>query len=166
MVQLKEKHNISDYFYWNLFGLIPLLSACFAIVQYSSKWVFIYIIVFVCHFLILEYRFLCTHCTHYCNDSPTTNCMFLWGIPKFFKKRPRPLNKFDMVMLIIGFSITIFFPLYWLLKSWQLCIVYFLSWIALVMTMKRYECTRCTYFHCPLNNVDELVKKEFIDRNS
>jgi hypothetical protein len=162
---LKERHDLSDYLYWSSFGLIPLLLACFAIAQYSMKWVVIYIIVFAGHFLILEYRFFCTHCPHYCNDSPTTNCMFLWGVPKFFKRRPHPLSKIDIFMLVLGFSITIFFPLYWLLKSWQLCIIYFLSWIVLFMTMKRYECPRCIYLHCPANSVEESIKKEFTNRS-
>lgn len=164
MDTLKEKHNLSDYLYWSLFALIPFLLACFAIAQYSMKWVFVYIMVFAGHFLILEYRFFCTHCPHYCNDSPATNCMFLWGVPKFFNRRPHPLNKIDMFMLILGFSITIFFPLYWLLKSWQLCAIYFLSWIVLFITMKRYECPRCIYFHCPSNSVEESIRKGFMNK--
>ena len=163
MDTLKKKHNLSDYLYWSSFGLIPLLVACFAIAHHSMKWVVVYIIVFAGHFLILEYRFFCTHCPHYCNDSPTTNCMFLWGVPKFFKRRSHPLRNIDIFMLVLGFSITIFFPLYWLLKSWQLCIIYFLSWIVLFITMKRYECPRCIYFHCPANSVEEGRRKEFMN---
>lgn len=56
MDTLKERHNLSDYLYWSLFGLIPFLLACFAIARYSMKWVVIYIIVFAGHFLILEYE--------------------------------------------------------------------------------------------------------------
>ena len=165
MNKLKEKHNLSDYIYWNLFILIPMLLACFTIAQYSSKWVFIYLIVFVGLFVIIEYRFFCTHCPHYCNGSSTTNCIFLWRMPKFFKRRPYPLNKLDLTIVIAGFLIIIFFPLYWLLKSWQLCTVYFLSWIVFVMTMKRYECMRCIYFDCPSNTVEERVKKEYLNMN-
>jgi hypothetical protein len=164
MNTLKEKHTLRDCAYWNLFGLIPLLLASFAIAQYSMKWVFVYIIVFAGHFLLLEYKFFCTHCPHYCNDTPTTNCMFLWFVPKFFKKNPKPLKSVDIVMLILGFSITIFFPIYWLIQSWQLCIVYFLSWVVLALTIKRYECCRCIYFNCPANTVEEDIKKEFINK--
>ena len=161
MIKLKEKHNISDCIYWILFGLIPLLIACFAISRYSIKWTFIYIFVFIGHFLVLEYRFFCSHCPHYCNNSATTNCMFLWLVPKFFKKRPHPLSRFDFIMLMFGFAIMIFSPLYWLLKSLHLCVLYFLSWSVLFVTLRRYECPRCIYFHCPSNSVDENIKKEY-----
>ena len=158
MKKLKEKHTLLDCVYWNLFGLIPLLLAVYAIAQYSIIWVIIYIIVFIGHFLIIEYRFFCTHCPHYCNDSATTNCMFLWFVPKFFKKNPKPLNKFDIAMTVFGFAIAIFFPIYWLMKSWLLCIIYFLAWTVLFLTVKRYECCRCIYLHCPANTVEEGIK--------
>jgi hypothetical protein len=161
MKPLKEKHFILDCFYWNLFGLIPLLSACFAIARTSINWMVIYLVVYAGHFLIIEYRFFCSHCPHYCNSSETTNCMFLWSIPKYFQKRPHALHKYDITMVIFGFVIVIFFPLPWLLKSHQLCILYFLSWAVFAMTLKRYECVRCIYFDCPANSVDENTKEVY-----
>ena len=166
MNTIKEKHTVVDYIYWNVLGLIPLLLACFVIYPYSRAWTIIYLLIFAGHFLILEYRFFCTHCPHYCNETQTTQCMFLWGIPKFFKKRPRALRRFDIAMLMLGLAITVFFPLYWLVKSWQLCTLYFLSWALLIITMRRYECTRCTYFHCPANSVEENVKKEYLKKTA
>ena len=165
MNKLKEKHTLLDCIYWNLFGLIPLLLACFVISKYSIVWTIIYILIFIGHFLILEYRFFCSHCPHYCNDSETTKCMFLWFIPKFFPKRPEPLSKIDITMLILGFIIIIFSPLYWLLKSLQFLILYFLSWIVFAMTIKRYECTRCIYFYCPANSVKKELKEKYINKN-
>jgi hypothetical protein len=91
--------------------------------------------------------------------------MFLWFIPKFFPKRPKPLSKIDITMLILGFIITIFFPLYWLFKSFQSLILYFLSWVVFAMTIKRYECTRCIYFYCPANSVEKELKEKYINKN-
>lgn len=162
MNQLKEKHTPLDFIYWNLFALIPLLLACFSISKYSKIWTIIYILLFLGHFLILEYKFFCSHCPHYCNDAKTTKCMFLWFIPKFFNKKPEPLRKIDIAMLSLGFAIIIFFPLYWLLKSLQVLVLYFLSWVVFVMTIKRYECNRCIYFNCPANSVEDDLKKRII----
>lgn len=160
-MDLKEKHTLSDCLYWNLFSLIPLFSACFAISRYSIVWTIIYLLIFVGVFLIIEYRFFCSHCPHYCNDSETTECMFLRFIPKYFPKKPGPLNQFDIVMLILGFIIILFFPLYWLLKSPPYLLLYFLSWTVFALTLKRYECTRCIYFHCPANSVDKSIIEEY-----
>ena len=160
---VKERHSLFDFLYWNVFALIPLLSACFAIVRHSTTWLIVYIIIFVIQFVIFEYRFFFTHCPHYCSDSKNIQCMLLWGIPKFFKKRPYALSTLDIAMLIAGFLIVIFFPLYWLIKSWQLCIVYFLSWYLLAMTLKRYECVRCIYFDCPANSVTESGKNTYLN---
>jgi hypothetical protein len=159
MTELKEKHSLQDCIYWNLFALIPLLLACFAISKYSIAWTILYILLFMGHFLILQYRFFCSHCPHYCNDSKTTKCMFIWGVPKYFAKRPGPLSKFEISMLILGFFVVIFFPIFWMLKSSQFFILYFLTWIIFAMTLKRYECTRCIYFNCPANSVGDKLKE-------
>lgn len=155
MNRLKEKHTFLDLLYWNLFALIPLLLAFFSISKYSKIWTIIYILIVLFHFLILEYKFFCSHCPHYCNDSKSTKCMFLWFIPKYFRKNPGPLSMIDKTILALSFAVLIFFPLYWLLKSLQFLVLYFLSWVVFVMTLKRYECNRCIYFNCPANSVEE-----------
>lgn len=158
--RLKEKHNLRDCLYWNLFALIPIFTALVAIAQQSWVWTIIYIAVFLSQFLIIEYKFFCSHCPHYCNESETTNCMFLRAVPKYFKKNPGPLTLFDKMMTVLGLVIIILFPVYWLVQSPVFLIIYILSWTLLILTMNRYECSRCIYFNCPANsNVKEIERR-------
>ncbi len=152
-IELKKKHALSDCMYWNLFALVPLLVACVAVAMESIFWMIVYIIVIVFDFIIIEYRHFCSHCPHYINSQGTTKCMLLWGIPKFYEPKPGPLSNFEKFMMVLGCAVMGLFPLYWLLLRPYLLLIYLISWITLILTMKRYECCRCIYFHCPMNSV-------------
>lgn len=155
--QLKMQHQFTDYLYWNLFIAVPIITACIAILKNSIVWFVFYII--VCIFLVtLVYRFYCTHCPHYIRGVNTTKCMFFWGIPKYFKARPGPLNLFEKAIAFIAPTILILFPLYWLILQPDLLIIYVLSLAVLGATIRRYECGRCIYFDCPVNLVSEETK--------
>lgn len=155
---IKEDFTIKDCLFNGIIGFNIMFTACIAIARYSIKWMFMYFAVLMIH-LIIEYCFFCTHCPVYCNESSTIKCSHYWGVPKFLKKRDKPLSKFDLTMVIIGFFIIIFFPLYWLLKSLPLLIIYIFSLTASFSTVRKYECVTCPNFNCPGNRVDEAIKK-------
>lgn len=106
---------------------------------------------FFSHFLIIEYKFFCSHCPHYINSDSVTKCMFLLGIPKIFSPKPGPFSSFEKVMTLIGFAIMFGFPLYWLIKIQLMFFLYCLSGGIFIMTMYKYECVYYIYFHCPAN---------------
>ena len=160
--RLKTRYEFLDYIYWNLFAAIPFIIAFIAIFKSSIIWAVVYILVFLALFLIVEYRFFCSHCPHYCQNAHTTKCLFIWGVPKYFKARPFPLTILDKSMMILGFLIIILFPVYWLFSQPLLLIIYLLSWTVFGFTLKRYECNRCIYFHCPANSVPKNLKDQFI----
>ena len=159
--RLKTRYKFSDFIYWNLFAAIPFITAFIAILKSSLIWAMIYILVFLTQFLIVEYRFFCTHCPHYCQDGYTTKCLFIWGVPKYFKARQYPLTIFDKFMIILGFLIIILFPIYWLFSQPLLLVIYLLSWTVFGLTLKRYECNRCIYFHCPANSVPKDLRDQY-----
>ena len=159
--RLKTRYKFSDYIYWNLFAAIPFIIAFITILNSSLIWAGVYILVFLAQFLIVEYRFFCSHCPHYCQNEYTTKCLFLWGIPKYFKARPYPLTIFDKSMMILGFLIIILFPIYWLITQPLLLVIYLLAWAVLGLTLKRYECNRCIYFHCPANSVPKALRDQY-----
>lgn len=165
MIQLKETHTFKDFLYWNLFALIPLSLAVAAIGSDSWAWVVVYVLIYAGHFLILEYRYFCTHCPHYCNGTSSTRCMFLWGVPKFYKKKPGPLTGKELALMGIGFTLAIFFPVFWLAGALHLAFPYFLSWLVLLMTVNRYECGRCIFFDCPANAVPAQDREAFLNRS-
>ena len=156
--QLKRKHRFGDYVYWHLFFLIHVVAGFVAIVKHSPGWAITYVIAGIC-LVALIYRFQCTHCPHYTADTKRTKCMFLWGVPKFFRARPGPLNFFEKAVPVVAGAIWVFFPLYWLFLEPTLFILYWLSVIVLFLTLYRYECSRCIYFHCSMNRVSEEVQR-------
>lgn len=152
--QLKRRHEFLDYLYWNLLLSVPVITACIAILRNSILWFIFYAI--ACSALITSiYRFFCTHCPHYIRGHRTTKCMFLWGIPKFFKSRPEPLNLFEKTVSIMAPFVMIVLPLYWLIFQLDLLVIYLLSLGVLFSTIRRNECGRCIHFNCPVNCVPE-----------
>ena len=158
---LKTRYEFSDYIYWNLFAAIPFITAFIAILTSKLIWAMVYILVFLAQFLIVEYRFFCSHCPRYSQDEYTTKCLFLWGIPKYFKARPYPLTIFDKSMITIGFLIIILFPIYWLFTQPLLLVIYLLAWAVFGLTLKRYECNQCIYFHYPANSVAKDLRDQY-----
>jgi len=159
--QLKTQHKFFDYLYWNLVVSVPIITACIAILKNSIVLLILYIIVCIC-LMIVVYRFFCAHCPHYTQSANTTKtkCMFFWGMPKVFKPRPGPLNFFEKAVSLIAALIMILLPLYWLILQPGLLVVYFLSLAVFGATIRRNECGRCIYFHCPANCVPEDVKSQ------
>ncbi|MFW6052795.1 MAG: hypothetical protein ACOC8I_02680 [Desulfosalsimonas sp.] len=152
---LKKTYTFADYISWTLLTLIPVLTAIYGISRASLLWTLIYLIVMAICFAGIIYRFFCTHCPHYKNTGQSTKCIFLWKVPAYFAPRPGPLNFFDKFMVSAGFIIAVAFPVYWLLASPLLLIIYALSWAVLFIFLYRYECIRCIHKDCPMNRVTE-----------
>lgn len=157
--QLKREHRFGDYIYWHLFFLIHVVAGFVAIVKHSPGWAITYVVLGI-SLVIFVYRFHCTHCPHYTMPAKRTRCMFLWGVPKFFRERVGPMNLFEKAVPFIAGMIWVFFPLYWLLLEPTLFILYWLSVVVLFLTVRRTECNRCTYFDCSMNRVPEDVRRQ------
>ncbi len=152
--KLKKKHEFADHLYWNLVLSVPVITACMAILKDSVLWFIFYAL--ACLSLVISiYRVFCSHCPHYIQGHRTTKCMFLWGIPKFFKSRPEPLNLFEKAVSIMAPTVMILLPVYWLAFQLDLLVIYSLSLGVLFSTIRRNECGRCIHFHCPVNCVPE-----------
>jgi hypothetical protein len=154
---LKRQHRFVDFLYWNMLVALPIITACIGIFKVSPAGMFIYII--ICILLVaVIYRFYCTHCPHYVQGVKTTRCMFFWRMPKFFDARPAPLSLFEKTVSFAAPAIIMLIPLYWLISQPGLLVIYVLSVAVLLTTARRYECSRCVYFNCPVNRVPEDIK--------
>ena len=154
---LKRQHGFVDFLYWNMVVALPIVTACIGIFKDSFPWMVFYLI--ICIFLVaVIYRFYCTHCPHYVEGGKTTKCMFFWGMPKFFDARPGPLNLFEKTVSFAAPVVLVLIPLYWLILQPGLLAIYVLSVAVLVTTIRKNECSRCIYFHCPANCVPEDIK--------
>ena len=158
-IQLKKQHKFHDYLYWNIVASVPIITACMAMFKVSIVLLGFYIALFV-FMMIIIYRFFCSHCPHYINSEKVVRCMFLWGIGKFFKARPSPLNLFEKTISIIAPLIIILFPVYWMRFYPGLLVIYLLSLAVFGMTIRRNECVRCIYSDCPANSVTEVSNNQ------
>ena len=110
--------------------------------------------------IIIVYRFFCSQYPHYINSEKVVKCMFFWGIAKYFKARPDPLNLFEKGISLLAPLILVIFPIYWMRLYPDLLVIYLLSLTVLGMTIRRNECKRCIYFECPANSVTEGTKNK------
>jgi hypothetical protein len=154
---LKSRYGFSDFLFYICLLSVPLVTAIFAIVKNSLGWAIVFIGIGAGSAATIL-RFYCTRCPHYARDEKLLKCIFFWGIPKFFNKRPGKLVVSDKVIAFSTAIVLMLFPLYWLLMTPGLLIVYVLSLIGFGAAIYRNECNRCIYFECPANRVPEAIK--------
>ena len=157
--QLKTRHQFGDYLYWTLFFAIHIVAGGVAIWRHSIVWLICYVVVGV-SLLLLLYKYYCSHCPHYIQSNKSTKCMFFWGVPKIFEERPGPLSFHEKAISIIAPVVWVLFPLYWLILEPGLLVIYLLSLVVFGLSVRRNECTRCVYVHCPVNCVPENVRSQ------
>lgn len=151
---LRQRYSFKDFLYFSSVGAIPFVTACYAVLNRSVPWFFFYLFLSLAAFLLL-YRYFCSHCPHYTREGKTTRCIFLWGMPKIFRRRPEPLRFRDKTVTVFAGLVLCLFPLYWLLQQPGLLIIFFLSLATFSATIYRNECRQCIYFGCPMNRVPE-----------
>jgi len=140
--------------------LAPIIVASASAVRASLSWLVVYVLTVLVMQIIID-RFLCTHCPHYCRDEPRLHCLSLWNTRKMFTARAGSWHLGDTIVLSLALAILVLFPVYWIMRDIVLPIVYLISLIKFMSTLRRYECSRCIYFGCPANSVPEAVKKNF-----
>ena len=158
--QLVKRHRGSDCLYWNLFLALPFISACIAIGRVSILWLIGYIALTLLILAVVIFRFFCTHCPHYVQAEKKVQCMFIWGVPKYFKDNDQPYSVTEKIVIILALIVWIAFPLYWLYRQIGLLTIYILCLSSFTLTLWKYECVRCLHFNCPANRVSEDVRKQ------
>ena len=160
-IPLKTEHSARDRLYWNFLNMIPFLIGSISLARDSIKWVAVYMGIALFFFLVIEFRFACTHCLYYIRSKGRVKCMMLSGVPKIFKARPGPHSPFEKGMTALGALPMFLFPVYWLVRDPLLLGAYIIAWILFFLTARRYECVRCLNFECPMNKVPAGAKEEF-----
>ena len=155
--ELKKHYSFSNFLFYICLLSVPFVTAAIAILENSIWWMIVFAGIGVgCAVLIL--RFYCTRCPHYTREGKNLKCIFFWGLPKFFKKRPGALDIVDKLITFSATFVLLIFPVYWLLMEPGLLIVYILALIGFGAAIYRNECERCLYFECPANKVPEKIK--------
>lgn len=154
--ELKTRYSFSDFLFYICLLAVPFVTSVLAILKHSAWWIIAFIGLAV-GITALVLRFYCTRCPHYTREGKYLKCIFFWGLPKFFNKRPGKLDVVDMAVTFSATIVLLIFPLYWLWMEPGLLIIYILSLIGLVAAIHRNECQRCIYFDCPANKVPKEI---------
>jgi hypothetical protein len=149
---LKFHHRFSDCIYWNLVAAVPVVTATIALYKNSPVLLIAYLVLLVVSVAVIM-KFFCSHCPHYVRGEKSIKCMFFWGIPKFFRDIPGPMSALEKIITSVTSMVMILMPVYWLVKLPEFLLIYVLAMTVLVMTVRRYECSRCIYVDCFLNSV-------------
>ena len=152
----------SMFVFYKIATFVPAFAGIYAIYMFGESlgWVIGYLLVFMIHVSIV-YRLKCTHCSYYKNPGRSLKCMWLWGMPKIFNDRPGPESAVSKAYIPFGMAVVAFFPVYWLLNSWILLVLYFVSIAVLVSALFLFTCSKCTFFDCAHNRVSGELKEAY-----
>ena len=157
--RLKDEFNLKDWLYWNLMLAVPLVTALVGIGRQSAGGLVLYLVlILVALGLIL--RFFCTHCPHYTRRQSKFSCLFFYKVPKFFADREGPLNLKEKFWVALAVVLILAVPVFWLVETPSLLIIYLTALAAFVATHRRNECSRCIFVDCPMNRVPEDLQQE------
>lgn len=146
----RTRFAFGDFLYYSAAGLVPLLTGAVAIYPRSALGLIGYGLVGLASGGVILYHF-CTHCPHYLAEGRSLRCMFFWGLPKPFARRPGPLRPVEKLATFGASAAVIVFPLAWLADDPGLLATYLLSLTVFIATVWRHECRRCVHRHCPIN---------------
>ena len=148
---------------FNLFipAVIGMVLGGYAIylIGYAAFWVFF--------FGFFETRILCSHCPFYAERGFTLHCLANYGLPKFWKYHPEPMNLFEKVSLAIGIAILFGYPLPFLILGAQFVLLALTCYAGVLwlFVMQKGVCSKCVNFSCPLNRVPKKIVDNYLQRN-
>ena len=149
---LKREYRLRDWIYWQLLLALPIVTALIGIGKQTIGGLVFYLILFAGGVGLIM-RSFCTHCPHYTRGQSTFSCLFFWRVPKIFPDRQGPLNIIDKLLLVMAAILIFGVPIFWLVESFALLVIYILAVAVFVATHIRTECSRCLFVDCPLNQL-------------
>jgi hypothetical protein len=73
----------------------------------------------------------------------------------------------ENVVFFVGLAVVFGYPLGFFVPGglWFLLVLYLLLTVAFAVSLKRFLCSQCMNFACPLNGVPKSVRELFLKRN-
>jgi len=127
-----------------------------------------WIIFMLSYFGFIEISVMCSHCPHYAEpEIKTLKCWANYGSPKLWKYKPGHMSLKEKIVFYLGFTIILIYPIpfFILENSYILLGLYFTLMVLAQLALKKYYCTHCINFACPLNHVDEEIRNKFFSKN-
>lgn len=159
--------NREDLVHFYLICMPGFLVGGAGILAFGVAPLILWIGILLAFFGFIEIRVMCSHCPHYAEEGPTLQCWANYGSPKLWRYRPGPMSTAENFVFFAGLAVVWGYPVGFFLASglWFLLILYVLVDAAFFVTLKRFLCSRCMNFACPLNGVPDPVRAAFRERN-
>jgi len=159
--------SLRDLIHFLLIALPSFLIGGAGIYHRNGWMLILWLVMVVGYFGFIEIRVMCSHCPHYAEPGSTLKCWANYGSPKIWKYRPGPMTLIEKIVFLGGFVVVWGYPLFFLIPGhqWFLLIVYVLTVAAFFMTLKTFLCSQCINFACPMNTVQDEVRRLFFERN-
>ncbi len=159
--------SLRDLIHFLLIALPSFLVGGAGIYHRNGWMLILWLIMVVGYFGFIEIRVMCSHCPHYAEAGSSLKCWANYGSPKIWKYRPGPMTLIEKIVFLGGFIVVWGYPLFFLIPGhqWFLLIVYALTVAGFFMTLKTFLCSQCINFACPMNKVQDEVRRLFFERN-
>ncbi len=163
--------NVRQLLRFLSFVLPMIIIGSYRIISYNPVFIIPWIIMFISFFGFIEIRVMCSHCPHYGEPGiKSLKCWANYGAPKLWKYRPGPMSIKEKIIFFAGiFSICCYPLLFFLIEPGVQKIIllasYILFFILTSFLLKKYYCSYCINFACPLNNVDNEIREDFFSKN-
>jgi hypothetical protein len=160
--------NIKQLLGFLLMAFPAFIIAGVVIFQYHPLFLIIWVILMLSFFGFIEIRALCSHCPHYAEpDIKTLKCWANYGSPKLWKYRPGPMSLSEKMVFYAGLLVIYGYPIIFFIldSSYLWGVVYLLLILANTWLLKKYYCSRCMNFACPLNHVSKEIRNNFFQKN-
>jgi len=159
--------SLRDLIHFLLIALPSFLVGGAGIYHRNGWMLILWLIMVVGYFGFIEIRVMCSHCPHYAEPGSSLKCWANYGSPKIWKYRPGPMTLIEKIVFLGGFVVVWGYPLFFLIPGhqWFLLIVYALTVAGFFMTLNKFLCSQCINFSCPMNTVQDEVRRSFFERN-
>jgi len=154
------------------FAIAAMIVGGYGIFTFRPWLLLGWIVGFVSFFGLIEIRVMCSHCPHYAqSESKTLRCWANYGSPRLWKYRPGPMSFAETTIFFLGLIAIVGVPLVsFLLNETRIHVFALILYVMLVgigyALLKKHYCSICMNFACPLNSVDEHMRRLFIEKNT
>lgn len=166
--QLKCRFKSGDLFHFVGLFFTFALPAFIGMIIGGYGWYILGEVGFMIFFFsVWEIRILCSHCPYYAEEGRVLHCIANYGSPKIWKYHPEPMSRSEKIQLFIGFVFLCGYPFPFLILGEQYVLAFIALWGGVIFfwTLRKYTCSHCVNFSCPLNLVPRNVVDEFLRRN-
>jgi len=152
----------------------------------TDNWLILifYMIFSLLFFVVIENKVTCSHCPYYAEKTLRLNCSGNNIFPKIWKYNPKPINRYEKLVSILGIALIGLIPIisqiysiwFFLLNNpnatWIMIIALIGLLLATILSFLMFFflflftlCPRCINFSCQFNRVPKELVDEYLKKN-